>query len=142
MPGKLLPSHESLDLDNNLTLHVQHVAIPRGNGRARVDVNMWTNIVLKRCVLSTVAQYNHIHCFGYALVLSINRLFTELTGVHHLAANENIMINEVSEWFKTSGGQYGPVDCTKYYLFFPGLPQNSRLIVVDAKARTKKLLTN
>ena len=66
--------------------------------------------------------------------------FTELTGVHHLAANENIIINEDSEWFKTSGVQYGPVDCTKYHLFSPGLPQNSRLIVVDAKARTKKLL--
>ena len=36
LAGKLLQSHESLDLDNNLTLHVEHVAIPRGNGRARV----------------------------------------------------------------------------------------------------------
>ena len=47
LAGKLLQSHESLDLDNNLTLHVQHVAIPRGNGRSRVAVNMWTNILLK-----------------------------------------------------------------------------------------------
>ena len=47
LAGKLLQSHESLDLDNNLTLHVQHVAIPRSNGRARVAVNMWTNILLK-----------------------------------------------------------------------------------------------
>ena len=94
LAGKLLQSHESLDLDNNLTLHVQHVAIPRGNGRARVAVNMWTNILLKQCVLTTVAQYNHIPCFGYALVLAINRLFTDLTGVQHLAANENRMIME------------------------------------------------
>ena len=50
---KLLQSHESLDLDNNLTLHVQHVAIPRDNGRAAV--NVWTNILLKRCVLTNVA---------------------------------------------------------------------------------------
>ena len=133
-------SHESLDLDNNLTLHVQHVAIPRGNGRARVAVNMWTNILLKRCVLTNVAQHNHIPCFGYALVLAINRLFTDLTGVQHLAANENRMINEVSACFKTSGVQYGAVDCTQYHLFLPGLPQNSRLIVVDVKDRTKKLL--
>ena len=34
LAGKLLQSHESLDLDNNLTLHVQYVASPRGNGRA------------------------------------------------------------------------------------------------------------
>ena len=50
------------------------------------------------------------------------------------------MINEVSACFKTSGVQYGAVDCTQYHLFLPCLPQNSRLIVVDAKDRTKKLL--
>ena len=96
LAGKLLQSHESLDLDNNLTLHVQYVAIPRGNGRGRVDVNMWTNILIKRCVLTNVAQHNHIPCFGYALVFAINRLFTDLTGVHYLAANQNRMINEGS----------------------------------------------
>ena len=137
LAGKLLQSHESLDLDNNLTLHVQLVAIPRGNGRAKVAVNMWTNILLKRCVLTNVTQHNHIPCFGYALVLAINRLFTDLTGVRHLAANENRMINEDSVCFKTSGVQYGPVDCTQYHLFLPCLPQNSRLIVVDAKDITK-----
>ena len=119
---KLLQSHESLDLDNNLTLHVQHAAILRGNGRARVAVNMWPNILLKRCVLTNVDQDNHIPCFGYALVLAINQPFTDLTGVQHLTANENIMINEVSACSKTSGLQYGPVDCTQYHLFLPCLP--------------------
>ena len=140
LAGKLLQSHESLDLDNNLTLHVQPVAIPSGNGRARIAVNMWTKILLKQCVLTNVAQHNHIPCFGYALVLAINRLFTDLTSVQYHAANENRMINEVSAGFKTSGVHYGPVDCTQYQLFLPCLPQNSRLIVVDAKDRTKKLL--
>ena len=50
------------------------------------------------------------------------------------------MINEVSECFKTSGVQCGPVDCTQYHFFLLCLPQNSRLIVVDAKDRTKKIL--
>ena len=113
LAGNLRQSQESLDSDNNLTLHVQHVAIPRGNRRAKVSVNMWTNILLKQCVLTTVAQYNHIFCFGYALVLAINRLFTDLTGVHYLAENDNRMINEVSECFKTSAVHYGPVDCTQ-----------------------------
>ena len=140
LTGKLRQSHESLDLDNNLTSHVQHIPIPRGNGRRRVAVNMWINILLKRCVLKNVAQHNHIPCFGYALVLAINRLFTDLTGVQHLAANENRMINEVSACFKTSGVQYGPVDYTQYNLFLPCLPQNSILIVVDAKDRTKKTI--
>ena len=74
LAGKLLQSHEPLDLDNNLTLYVQHVAIPRGNrgGAANVAVNMWTNILLKQYVLTNVAQHNHIPCFGYALVLAIN----------------------------------------------------------------------
>ena len=94
---------------------------------------MWTHILLKLCVLTNVAQHNHIPCFGYALVLAIKRLFTDLTGVQYHAANENRMINEVSACFKTSGVQYGPVDCTQYNLFLPCLPQNSRLIVVDAK---------
>ena len=69
LAGKLRQSRESLDFYNNLTLHV---AIPRGNGRARVDVNMWTNTLLKQCVLTNVGQHNHIPCFGYALVL-LNR---------------------------------------------------------------------
>ena len=77
---------------------------------------------------------------GYALVLAINRLFTDLTGVQYLAATDNIMINEVSACFKISGVQYGPVDCAQYHLFLPCLPQNSRLIVVDANDRTQKLL--
>ena len=101
-------------------------------------MNMWINIVLKRCVLTNVARYNHIPCFGYALVLAINRLFADLTGVHYLAANENRMINKVSACCKTSGIQYGPVDCTQYNLCLPCLPQNSRLLVVDAKDRIKK----
>ena len=66
--------------------------------------------------------------------------FTDLTGVHYLAANENRMINQVSACFKTSGVQYGPVDCTQYNLFLRRLPQNSTLIVVNEKDRTKKLL--
>ena len=99
---------------------------------------MWTNIFLKQCALTNVAQHNHIPCFGYALVLAINRLFIDLTDVQYLAAYENRMINEVSACFKTSAVQYRPVDCTQYNLFLPCLPQNSRLIVVDAKDRTKK----
>ena len=138
LAGKLLQSHESLDLDNNLSLHVQHVAISRGNGRLIIDVNMWTHILFKRWVLTNVAQYNHISCFGYALVLAIDQLFTDLTGVHYLAANENRTINKVSACFKTSGVQYGPVDCTQYHLFIPCLPQNNRLSVVDANDITKK----
>ena len=50
------------------------------------------------------------------------------------------MINEVSACFKTSGVQHGLVDFTQHNVFLPCLPQNSRLIVVDAKDRTKNKL--
>ena len=86
-----------------------------------------------------MAAFN-LMLIGLCWVLAINRLFTDLTCVQYLAANENGMINEVSACFKTSGVQYGPVDCTQYHLFLPCLPQNSRLIVVDAKDKTKKRL--
>ena len=61
----------------------------------------------------------------------------DILEVQHLAANENLMINEISECFKTSGVQYGPIGCAQYHLFLPCRTQNSRLIVVDAKDRTK-----
>ena len=66
--------------------------------------------------------------------------FTDLTGVQYLATNEHIMINEVSACLKTSGVQYESVDCTQYNWFLPCLPHNSKLIVVDAKDRTKKTI--
>ena len=74
------------------------------------------------------------------MVLAINRLYTDCIGVQYLAANENRMINEVSACFRTSGVQYGPFYCTQYHLFIPCLPQNSTLIVIDAKEINKKLL--
>ena len=90
-----MQSHESLDLYNNLTLHVQDVAIPHGNGKVAV-VNLWTNILLIRCVLTNGAEYNHIPCFGYALILAIKLLTTHLIDVQYFAANGNKIINEVS----------------------------------------------
>ena len=103
LAGKLLQSHHSLDLDNNLTLHI--VAIPRGN--VRVAVNVWSNILLKRCALTNVDEYNHMSSFGYAIYF-----FSDCTCVHYRAV-KNIMINEVSACFKTSGVQCGPVDCSQ-----------------------------
>ena len=47
LAGKLLQSHESLDLDNNLTLHVQHVAIPRGNGGGKSSCKHVDKYIIK-----------------------------------------------------------------------------------------------
>ena len=127
---------KSSDFDRPLNTSYQRRSQVSGTWLS-VAVNMWTHILLKRCVLTNVAQYNHIPCFGYALVWAINRPVKDLTGVQYLAANENIIINEVSACFKASGVQYGPVKYSQYHLFPPCLTQNSRLIVVDAKDRTK-----
>ena len=50
--GKMLQSNQSNDIDNDLTMHVQRVNIPRGNGntKRKLAVNMGLNILLKRCV--------------------------------------------------------------------------------------------
>ena len=51
--GKMLQSNQSIDIDNDLTLHVQRVNLPRGNGntRRKLAVNMGLNLLLQRYVL-------------------------------------------------------------------------------------------
>ena len=47
---KMLQSNQYFDIDNDLTLHVQRVNLPRGNGRnIKLAVNMGLNILLKIC---------------------------------------------------------------------------------------------
>ena len=48
----LLQSNQSIDIDHDLTLHVQRVNLPRGNGitKRKLVVNMGLNLLLKRCV--------------------------------------------------------------------------------------------
>ena len=49
--GKMLQSNQSIDIGNDLTLHVQRVNLPRGNGlKRKLAVNMGLNLLLKRCV--------------------------------------------------------------------------------------------
>ena len=70
--GKMLQSNQSIDIDNDLTLHVQRVNLPRGNGCYRkLAVNMGLTLLLKRCVFTAARQYDDIPCFGYALALAI-----------------------------------------------------------------------
>ena len=68
--GKMLQSNQSID--NDLTLHVQRVNLPRGNGLKRnLAVNMGLNLLLKRRVFTAARQYDDVPCFGYALALAI-----------------------------------------------------------------------
>ena len=59
LAGKLLQSHETIDLENNFNLHVQHVRLPRGNGacKRKIAVSMLQNILLKHCVVTSIAQH-------------------------------------------------------------------------------------
>ena len=70
LASKLLQSHETFDLENNFILHVQHGRLPRGNGacKRKIAVSMLQNILLKQCVVTSIAQHNDVPCFGYALL--------------------------------------------------------------------------
>ena len=141
LSGKLLQSHEELDLDNNLLLHVQHVALPRGNAPARkLTVNMLVNIFLKRCVLTSVAQYDDIPCFGYALLLSVMLLSTTVETLQDFVTNKVNVQRLVAAMYQNAGEPYGAVDVTQFSKFLCCLPANSRLIVVDARDQGTSLL--
>ena len=47
--GKMLQINQSIYIDNDLTLHVQRVNLPRGNGNTKrnLAVNMGINLLLK-----------------------------------------------------------------------------------------------
>ena len=141
LSGKLLQSHEELDLDNNLLLHVQHVALPRGNAPARkLTVNMLVNIFLKRCVLTSVAQYDDIPCFGYALLLSVMLLSTTVETLQDFVTNKVNVERLVMAMYQNAGEPYAAVDVTQFSKFLCCLPANSRLIVVDARDQGTSLL--
>ena len=82
LASKLLQSHETIDLENNFILHVQHVRLSRGNGacKRKIAVSMLQNILLKQCVVtSIIAQHNDVPCFGYALFVACMYLDKSLT---------------------------------------------------------------
>ena len=55
---KMLQSNQCIDIDNDLTLHVQRVNLPRGNGntKRKLVVNMGLNLLLKYCVLQQLGN--------------------------------------------------------------------------------------
>ena len=137
LAGKMLQSHETLDVDN-LIIHVQHVEIPRGRGlRRKLAVNMLLNIILKRCVFTICKDHNDIPCFGYALVLATKLLTEERDSVRDFTHRKGEVLERVHACFLEAGVEYGPVDFKQYHNY---LPSNSRLIIVDAKERGTSLL--
>ena len=140
--GKMLQSHEHLDLDNDLKFHIQHVALPRGNGlRRKVAVAMWLNISKKNYVLKPDVDYEDVPCFGYALLLATKLSSGETEkSIQTFTRCKAQVVSEIRSRFETAGVPYGPVDCSQYSHFTRCLPPNSRLIVVDAKEKTSSLL--
>ena len=68
----MLPSNQSIDIDNDLTLHVQRVNLPRGKGcNRKLAVNMGLNIIFKICVLQPLENNDGVYCFGYTQALAI-----------------------------------------------------------------------
>ena len=138
--GKMLQSNQSIDI--NLILHVQRVNLPRGNGttKRKLAVNMGLNILLKRCVFTAARQYDDIHCFGYALALAIMLKDHNANYVQRrFSIYKQKVLDRVHDIFNIANIPYGPVDFAQYPQFVPLLPQNCRLIVVDAKERGTSL---
>ena len=65
--GKMLQSNQAIDIDNDLSMHIQRVNLSRSNGNTKRKLAV--NILLKR--FTAARQYGEIPCFGYALALAI-----------------------------------------------------------------------
>ena len=50
----MLQNNQSIDIDNDFTLHIQRVKLPRGNGNKKLAVNKDLNSLLKICVLQSL----------------------------------------------------------------------------------------
>ena len=141
----MLQSNQSIDIDNDndLTLHVQRVNLPRGNGntKRKLAVNMGLKLLLKRCVFTAARQYDDVPCFGYALALAImlkdhNANYVE----RRFSIYKQKVLDRVHDIFNIANIPYDPVDFAQYPQFVPLIPQNCRVIVADAKERGTSLL--
>ena len=67
--SNMLQSNQSIDIDDELTMHVQRVNLPRcnGNTKRKLAVNMGLNILLKYFVSTSARQYDDVPWFGYAM---------------------------------------------------------------------------
>ena len=80
-------------------------------------------------------------CFGYALALAImlkddNANYVE----RRFYIYKQKVLHRLDDIFNIANIPYGPVDFAQYPQFAPLIPQNCRLIVVDAKERGTSLL--
>ena len=140
--GKMQQSNQSIDIYTDLTLHVQRVNLPWGNGRKRkLWINMGLIILRKYYVFTAARQYDDVPCFGYAMTLAI--MFKDHTARYvecRFSIYKQMVLDRVHDIFNIANIPYVPVDFAQYLQFVPLLPQNRRLIVVDAKERGTSLL--
>ena len=113
---KMLQSNQSIDIDNDLTLHVQRVNLPRGKGcNRKLAVNMGLNLLLKRCVFTVARQYDDVPCFGYALALAIVLKDHNTTYVNRrFSIYKQMVLDRVHNIFNIANIPYGPVDLVQY----------------------------
>ena len=125
--GKMLQSNQSIDIDNNLTLHVQRVNLPRGNGlKRKLAVNMGLNLLFKKIVFTTARQYDDIPCFGYALALAIMLKDHDARYVERrFSIYKQKVLDRVHDIFTIANIPYGPVDFAQYPQFVPSPPRTA-----------------
>ena len=136
--GKMLQSHEDIDLDNGFSMSLQHVVIPNGAGRPhKVAVDMMENILTKRSVVTHIPYYPDIPCFGYAVFISQqlqNRSYGEVIAS---LQNKTVVVNAVEQLFRKAGVPLGDVNFGQYEQFQSVMDQ--QLVVVDSFAHNKLL---
>ena len=102
---------------------------------------MGLKLLLKICVFTAARQYDDIPCFGYALALAI---MLKDHNAHYVERRFSIykqkVLDRVYDILNIVNIPCGPVDFSQYSQFVPLLPQNCRLIVVDANERGTSLL--
>ena len=125
--GKMLQSNQSIDIDNDLTLHVKRVNLPRGNGcNRKLAVNMGLSLLLKRCVFTAARQYDDAPCFDYALALAIMLKYHNARyGERRFSIYKQKVLVRVHDIFNIANIPYGPVDFAQYSQFVLLIPSTA-----------------
>jgi len=137
---KTMQSNNTIDMSDDFEINVMHVRIPTGSGTKRmIDPNMIMNLIRKKCALTGMRDWftdenrdPQIHCFAYALAIA-KKLKTECyKNVRIWSRCRTRVRGEVMKLHREAGVPAGPVAVHQYPAFQHQLPENQRLVVVDA----------
>ena len=134
-----MQSNDEINMEDDFILNVIHVDIPSGRGRRRIDVNMGINIIKKHSVITGMKDWtsgpdrdDDIHCFAYALAILMRLRTDNYEKTRTWSRRRENVIAAVHDYHRRAGVEPGAVDPGHYQRFQNILPENVRLVVVDA----------